>query len=93
MAVRRHRDIHEQGGEGEWGRERRRKKEGRREGEYEWIKRIAARPSPSDVLPPARVHLLKFPLSFQTEPPTGNQVFRYMRLWGGGISFLTQTTT
>lgn len=38
----------------------------------------------SDLLPPVSESLYhqKLPRPFQTEPPAGDQLFRYMSLWG-----------
>lgn len=46
-------------------------------------------PAPSEVLPPARLYLLKVPSFLPTSPLTGDQVFKYMSLSG---TFLIQTT-
>jgi hypothetical protein len=39
-----------------------------------------SKPIPSDIAPPARLHLLKTLLPPQTAPPSGNKVFKYINL-------------
>lgn len=39
-------------------------------------------PTYSNPLPPARLHLLKVPQPFKIMPPSGDQVFKHVILWG-----------
>lgn len=49
----------------------------------------SSKPAPSDVLPLTRLHLLTVPQLPPKAPQTGNQMLRYMSLWG---MFLIHTT-
>lgn len=51
---------------------------------------LPSKPTLSDILPPASLHLLKVSQCLQTTPPAGNKVCKYVSLWG---TFLIQTTT